>query len=92
MTLFAPAVKSSKLFSNAGAFLRVLVAASMFLACFSVADAQQYTNNKADQILRSSGRVNPSTLGMEIGIPLASYPGQMIKLKRQDISDYYETR
>jgi len=34
----------------------------------------------ADQTLRGSGRVNPSTLGMEIQIPLGSYPGRGINV------------
>jgi len=47
------------------AFFRLLFAASLFLVCFAAAsDAQQYTQNKADQVLRSNGRVNPSTLGL----------------------------
>ena len=32
--------------------------------------------NKADQSLRSNGRVNPSTLGLEFDLPLAAYPGR----------------
>ena len=35
-----------------------------------------YSNNKADQTLRSNGRINPSTLGLEISVPLANYPGR----------------
>lgn len=40
----------------------------------------QHTENNADQALRGSGRVNPSTLGMEIDIPLGSYPGRGINV------------
>jgi len=40
----------------------------------------QSTENKADQTLRSSGRVNPSTLGMEFDLPLGSYPGRGINM------------
>lgn len=40
----------------------------------------QKSNNTADQTLRSSGRVNPSTLGMEFDLPLGSYPGRGISL------------
>jgi RHS repeat-associated protein len=40
----------------------------------------QHTENKADQVLRGSGRVNPSSLGMEIDIPLGSYPGRGINI------------
>jgi RHS repeat-associated protein len=36
----------------------------------------QNTDNKADQVLRSTGRVNPSSLGMEMSIPLGNYPGR----------------
>ena len=38
------------------------------------------SSNTSDQTLRSSGRVNPSTLGMEIDIPLGSYPGRGINV------------
>ena len=43
-------------------------------------DPPQYTKNTADQTLRSNGRVNPSTLGLEIDIPLGGYPGRGISL------------
>jgi len=43
-------------------------------------ETTQKTNNTSDQTLRSSGRVNPSTLGMEYGLPLGSYPGRGISL------------
>lgn len=36
----------------------------------------QQTQNKADQVLRSNGRVNPSTLALELSIPLAGYAGR----------------
>lgn len=39
-----------------------------------------YTNNAKDQSLRGSGRVNASTLGMEFGLPLGSYPGRGINI------------
>jgi RHS repeat-associated protein len=41
---------------------------------------QQTTKNTADQTLRSEGRVNPSTLGMEFDLPLGSYPGRGFNL------------
>jgi RHS repeat-associated protein len=41
---------------------------------------QQHTENKADQTLRGSGRVNPSTLGMEFDLPLGSYSGRGISV------------
>ena len=53
------------------------------LALFaSAARAQnvQYTNNKADQALRSDMRIDPSTLGMSLQIPLGAYPGRGISL------------
>ncbi len=34
------------------------------------------SNNKVDQNLKSSSRVNPSTLAMELDIPLMHYPGR----------------
>ena len=36
----------------------------------------QHTENRADQALRGNFRVDPSTLGMSVSIPLASYPGR----------------
>ena len=42
----------------------------------SLAQNTQTTDHKADQNLKSSSRVNPSTLAMEFSIPLASYPGR----------------
>lgn len=36
----------------------------------------QHTENRADQALRANSRVDPSTLGMSVSIPLASYPGR----------------
>ncbi|HJY31223.1 MAG TPA: hypothetical protein VJ306_24515, partial [Pyrinomonadaceae bacterium] len=36
----------------------------------------QHTENKPDLALRSDLRVDPSTLGMSLSIPLASYPGR----------------
>lgn len=36
--------------------------------------------NTADQTLHSTGRVNPSTLAMEMQIPLGSYPGRGLSL------------
>jgi hypothetical protein len=54
----------------------------ILLSLFVVASAfsQQFTNNNADQTLRGSSRVNPSTLGMEISIPLVSFPGRGISI------------
>ncbi|MCD9188612.1 MAG: hypothetical protein LUM44_19495 [Pyrinomonadaceae bacterium] len=60
---------------------------------------QSGTNeNGADRTLRGSGRVNPSTLGMEIEIPLGNYPGRGInvpvnlsyssKLWRMEVNNY----
>ncbi len=39
-----------------------------------------HTENSDDQTLKSSGRVNPSTLGMELSIPLGSYPGRGVNV------------
>jgi hypothetical protein len=50
----------------------------LFISAFG--QSVQHTENKADQALRGSGRVNPSTLGMEIDIPLGSYPGRGINV------------
>ncbi|PYT00380.1 MAG: hypothetical protein DMF63_07355 [Acidobacteria bacterium] len=40
----------------------------------------QSTENKADQTLRGSGRVNPTTLGMEFDLPLGNYSGRGINM------------
>jgi RHS repeat-associated protein len=40
----------------------------------------QETKNKADQMLRSNGTVNPSTLSLEMSIPLGGYQGRGITL------------
>jgi RHS repeat-associated protein len=40
----------------------------------------QHTENKADQTLRGTGGVNPSTLAMEFNVPLSSYPGRGINI------------
>jgi len=62
------------------ALVRLMFAASLFLICFAASYAQQYSGNKPDQNLRGSGRVNPSTLGVEFDLPLASYPGRGINV------------
>ncbi len=46
----------------------------------AVGQPAKHTENSADQALQSSGRVNPSTLGMEIDIPLGNYPGRGINV------------
>jgi RHS repeat-associated protein len=40
------------------------------------AQTKQYTEEKADLALRSDLRVDPSTLGMNLEIPLGAYPGR----------------
>ena len=52
---------------------------SLFLSS-TVFGQSQSTTNAADQTLRSNGRVNPSSLGMEMDIPLGSYPARGINL------------
>lgn len=53
--------------------------ALLMIACLQVgilsAQDKQHTNNNADQTLRSNGRVNPSSFGLEMDIPLGAYPG-----------------
>lgn len=58
----------------------IFIPAVLILIFFNSLLGQEHTENKADQILRGSGRVNPSTLGMEIDIPLGSYPGRGINV------------
>ena len=59
------------------AFILFLIVGSGILA---VGQPAKHTENSADQALQSSGRVNPSTLGMEIDIPLGNYPGRGINV------------
>lgn len=40
----------------------------------------KHTEGNRDQAMRSNGRVNASTLGMEIDIPLGNYPGRGINI------------
>lgn len=51
-------------------------------SAFLTAQDSQNTKNTADQVLRSTGRVNPSTLGMEFELPIGSYAsrGQSLPL------------
>ena len=59
--------------------LRLLAKSFVLVALLTVtASAQniQHTENKPDLSLRSEARIDPSTLGMSIKIPLASYPGR----------------
>ncbi len=50
----------------------------MFFIAPNLNQAQsiQYTNNKPDQALRSAMRVDPSTLGLSIDVPIGSYQGR----------------
>lgn len=44
------------------------------------AQSAQFTTNTADQSLRGSLQVDPSTLGMSFSLPLANYPGRGLSL------------
>jgi hypothetical protein len=46
------------------------------LLVVNVTAQNSFTGYSADKTLRSNARVNPSTLGMELAIPLPSYPGR----------------
>ncbi len=59
-------------------FFCFVLGAVLFSTVFG--QASQNTKNSADQSLRSSGRVNPSSLGMEMDIPLSAYPGRGLNL------------
>ncbi len=51
----------------------------VLMLLFSGVSLAQYVrdmNYKADQALKSNARVNPTTLAMEISIPIGSYPGR----------------
>ncbi|HEY8559355.1 MAG TPA: RHS repeat-associated core domain-containing protein [Pyrinomonadaceae bacterium] len=59
----------------------IIISAVWLLVILTVVSAQQqHTDNNADQVLRGSGRVNASTLGMELQIPLGAYPGRGINV------------
>ncbi len=60
------------------AFLGFLLGVFLVSAVFG--QNSNYSKNTADQSLRSSGRVNPATLGMEMDVPLGAYPGRGINL------------
>jgi RHS repeat-associated protein len=60
--------------------LLVNLALLLFLAPAVPAQNTQHTENKADLVLRGSGRVNPSSLGMEFDLPLNSYTGRGISV------------
>jgi hypothetical protein len=72
------ALSPSFLMAKSGVSKGVLaLALCLLLSVFAVVSyGQQYNNNLADQTLRSNARVNPSTLGMELQIPLGGYPGR----------------
>ena len=60
---------------------QVLLSFALMITSFGSASAQsesnvQNTNNRADQALRSNLRVDPSTLGLSLSIPLETYPGR----------------
>jgi RHS repeat-associated protein len=58
--------------------VRFALASICLLLVGSTTSAQntQTTQGKADQNLKSSARVNPSTLAMEFSLPLGNYPGR----------------
>lgn len=61
---------------------RIVLASIIVLCLFGglIAQDKPTTENSADQTLKSTGRVNPSTLGMEMSIPLGAYPGRGINV------------
>ncbi len=73
--------ESSKQIKTAPLKLKIILSlffTGIFLINISPILAQntQSTKNKADQNLKSSARVNPSTLAMEFSLPLGNYPGR----------------
>jgi hypothetical protein len=59
----------------------IIITALVILGISTLVFGQaQHTDNKADQTLRGSGRVNPSTLGMEFEVPLGNYSGRGISV------------
>jgi hypothetical protein len=62
-------IKFTSLSSALGIFILLTIAPTF-------AQERQDSDNKADKNLKSSARVNPSTLAMELSIPLMVYPGR----------------
>ncbi len=58
----------------------IIASVWVILGIITTVFGQQHTENKADQTLHGSGRVNASTLGMEIDIPLGAYSGRGINV------------
>jgi RHS repeat-associated protein len=56
--------------------LLALLAVAVLLTSSVFAQDKRYTENKADQSLKSDARVDPSTLGMSLEIPLGGAPGR----------------
>ncbi len=56
--------------------LMVVVWCALFFATNLYAQERDHTENTPDTALRSTARVDPSTLGMSIRIPLGGYPGR----------------
>lgn len=66
---------SMRTLRSAGLFF--ITALVLFIASSeSQAQSIQYTQNKPDQALRSAMRVDPSTLGLSIDVPIGSYQGR----------------
>lgn len=56
-------------------FLMLFVASCALLTTVTAQNVQ-HTGNSPDQALRSDARIDPSTFGLGIGIPLGGYPGR----------------
>lgn len=57
-------------------FIPVSTFLALVLATSALAQEKQYSENKTDQALKSDARIDPSTLGMSLEIPLGSAPGR----------------
>jgi hypothetical protein len=66
--------RRSSLWGFASALL--IVCAALLFNSRAFAQSVQYTQNKPDQSLRSDMRVDPSTLGLNIQVPLGGLPGR----------------
>lgn len=66
------------MFINVRLLKLVILTAVMAIGIY--AQGGKHTENEADQALRGSGRINPSSLGMELSIPLGNYPGRGINV------------
>src|SRR6266511_3139069 len=68
--------------------LPIMLACSLLPAGAREASAQNITNNTPDQSLRSNFEVNPSTLGLELGLTLGNCREVSLRLDNESRPSY----